>query len=75
MEFQDGTCATAEYSLNTLGSIDVKNTQVVAQRLDVIEGTAVVVSTDDSAKLEVTFPIRGTNGKYSSSTTSGINTG
>lgn len=61
-EFQDGTCGTAEYKLGSSDTVDVTNTQVVAQRLDVIIGTAVVVSSDGSAKLEVTFPIRGTNG-------------
>ncbi|XP_069360734.1 uncharacterized protein [Maniola hyperantus] len=58
--FQDGTCNTAYYSLGD-GVVDVFNTQVVDQRLDTMTGIAVVVSQDGSAKLDVTFPIAGTN--------------
>ncbi|XP_026333313.1 uncharacterized protein LOC113240270 [Hyposmocoma kahamanoa] len=60
-EFQEGTCGKAEYKLGPSDTVDVTNTQVVAQRLDIIKGTAVVVSPDGSAKLNVTFPIRGTD--------------
>lgn len=65
-EYQNGTCAKAEYELGLSDTVNVTNTQVVAQRLDIIQGTAVVVSTDGSAKLEVTFPDRGSNGEYNS---------
>lgn len=61
--FQDGTCGNAFYELNG-GVVEVFNTQVINQTLDTIEGTAVIASTDGSAKLLVTFPIVGTNGKF-----------
>lgn len=61
--FQGGTCPTATYTLTDTG-VDVFNTQVVGQQLDTIRGSAVVASTDGSAKLTVTFPIAGTNSEY-----------
>lgn len=61
-EFQFGTCANAFYTLVN-GTVDVFNTQVVNQRLDTINGVAVIASTDGSAKLSVSFPIAGTNRK------------
>ncbi|XP_045776254.1 uncharacterized protein LOC123874798 [Maniola jurtina] len=60
VQFQDGTCPTATYTLGETG-VDVFNTQVVAQELDTIRGSAVVASDDGSAKLTVTFPVAGTN--------------
>ncbi|KAJ2953455.1 hypothetical protein O0L34_g1049 [Tuta absoluta] len=56
--FQIGQCATADYTLGTDG-VDVYNSQVVAQQLDVQTGVAVVNSTDGSAKLAVTFDVNG----------------
>ncbi|KAI5642834.1 lipocalin / cytosolic fatty-acid binding protein family domain-containing protein [Phthorimaea operculella] len=53
---QPGSCGTATYSLSDV--VDVYNTQVINQTLDTINGTAIPVSTDGSAKLEVTFPIQ-----------------
>ncbi|RVE53897.1 hypothetical protein evm_001559 [Chilo suppressalis] len=58
--FQFGTCPIAEYTLNG-DVVDVYNTQVVAQQLDEIRATAVLASDDGSAKLDVTFPVAGTN--------------
>ncbi|CAK1583857.1 unnamed protein product [Parnassius mnemosyne] len=58
--FQGGSCNNAFYTL-TDSSVLVYNTQVINQRLDTINGVAVPVATDGSAKLEVTFPIAGTN--------------
>lgn len=60
--FQDGTCNNAFYTLID-GVVDVFNTQVIGQTLDTIRGTAVITSTDGSAKLEATFNIMGINGK------------
>lgn len=60
--FQDGTCNNAFYTLID-GVVDVFNTQVINQTLDTIRGTAVITSTDGSAKLEATFNIMGFNGK------------
>ncbi|KAJ0173509.1 hypothetical protein K1T71_010658 [Dendrolimus kikuchii] len=59
-DFQFGSCANAFYTLVD-GQVDVFNTQVVNQRLDTINGVAVIASTDGSAKLSVRFPIAGTN--------------
>lgn len=61
--FQQGTCNTAFYSPGFGGSVDVLNTQVVNQRLATMLGNAQVASTDGTAKLDVTFPIGGTNCK------------
>ncbi|XP_047994051.1 uncharacterized protein LOC125232436 [Leguminivora glycinivorella] len=58
--FQDGTCATATYTLSDSGVV-VYNTQVVNETLDDIYGTAVPENDDGLAKLLVTFPIAGTN--------------
>ncbi|XP_063387670.1 uncharacterized protein LOC134673601 [Cydia fagiglandana] len=58
-EFQDGTCATATYTLN--GVVEVYNTQVVNETLDYIYGSAVADNDDGLAKLLVTFPIAGTD--------------
>ncbi|XP_063831228.1 uncharacterized protein LOC135080516 [Ostrinia nubilalis] len=60
--FQTGTCRNAQYTLDleTL-VVDVLNTQVLEESLDVTIGEAVVASTDGSGKLYVTFPIAGTN--------------
>ncbi|XP_037876122.1 chlorophyllide A binding protein isoform X2 [Bombyx mori] len=57
--FQEGTCANARYSL-TGGTVDVINTEVINQRLESINGFAVLATTDGSAKLKVTFPVAGT---------------
>ncbi|XP_052744153.1 uncharacterized protein LOC112046433 [Bicyclus anynana] len=65
VQFQDGTCPTATYSLTAAG-VDVFNTQVVRQELDTIRGTAVLATDDGSAKLTVSFPIAGTNLKTAS---------
>ncbi|XP_046971595.1 uncharacterized protein LOC124538552 isoform X1 [Vanessa cardui] len=55
--FQNGDCNDATYSLNADGAtVDVYNTQVINAQLDTINGTAVVASTDGSAKLLVSFP-------------------
>ncbi|XP_038206910.1 uncharacterized protein LOC119828739 [Zerene cesonia] len=56
-----GSCGNARYTLGYGGVVDVYNTEVINQTLLTIEGTAVLASTDGSAKLEVTFPIAGTN--------------
>lgn len=61
--FQMGTCSNAEYTLNADGTVFVYNTQVVNQVLDVMTGTAVLASTDGSARLRVTFLVGGVNGK------------
>ncbi|GBP17935.1 Apolipoprotein D [Eumeta japonica] len=58
--FQQGTCPIAYYSAGEEG-VDVYNTQVVAQQLDEIRGTAVPASGDGEGKLIVSFPIAGTN--------------
>ncbi|XP_068619407.1 uncharacterized protein [Battus philenor] len=58
--FQQGTCSNALYSLFN-GTVLVKNTQVINETLDTINGEAIVISDDGSAKLEVTFPVMGTN--------------
>ncbi|XP_047536967.1 uncharacterized protein LOC125070976 isoform X1 [Vanessa atalanta] len=60
VQFQDGTCPTATYTLTSTG-VEVFNTQVVGQQLDTIEGFAVPATTDNSAKLNVSFPIAGTD--------------
>ncbi|XP_039757924.1 uncharacterized protein LOC120632183 [Pararge aegeria] len=60
VQFQDGTCPSATYSLTSTG-VDVYNTQVVDSWLDIIRGSAVLATSDGSAKLTVTFPIAGTN--------------
>ncbi|CAH2243005.1 jg19448 [Pararge aegeria aegeria] len=60
VQFQDGTCPSATYSLTSTG-VDVYNTQVVDSWLDTIRGSAVLATSDGSAKLTVTFPIAGTN--------------
>ncbi|XP_046971596.1 uncharacterized protein LOC124538552 isoform X2 [Vanessa cardui] len=51
-----GTCNRAEYTLSE-GVVNVVNSQVVNQRLDTISGTAVVNSTDNSARLLVTLEV------------------
>ncbi|XP_072929716.1 uncharacterized protein [Epargyreus clarus] len=58
--FQDGSCPTANYNLTDSG-VEVLNTQVVRQQLDTMTGFAVPASFDNSAKLNVTFPIAGTD--------------
>ncbi|XP_037294072.1 uncharacterized protein LOC115446804 isoform X2 [Manduca sexta] len=58
--FQNGNCNNAYYTL-VGGTVDVFNTQVINQTLDTIRGTAVLATTDGSAKLLVSFPIAGTN--------------
>ncbi|CAH2044979.1 unnamed protein product, partial [Iphiclides podalirius] len=63
-EFQNGTCATATYTLTDAG-VAVVNTQVLNQQLDVITATALPASDDGSAKFTVTFPIAGTNATIS----------
>jgi retinol-binding protein 4 len=59
--FQTGTCRNANYALGEV--VDVLNTQVLNQTLDVMRGIAVPSTNDSSAKLDVSFPIAGTNGK------------
>lgn len=61
--FQDGTCATATYTLTDDG-VSVYNTQVINQLLDNVNATAVPAGNDGQAKLIVTFPIAGTDCKY-----------
>ncbi|KAI8424832.1 hypothetical protein MSG28_006760 [Choristoneura fumiferana] len=58
--FQDGTCATATYTLTDDGVL-VYNTQVIDQLLDNVNATAVPAADDGLAKLIVTFPIAGTD--------------
>ncbi|KPJ13950.1 Apolipoprotein D [Papilio machaon] len=58
--FQTGSCVNALYTL-TGGTVHVFNTQVINQRLDIMEGVAVLATTDGTAKLKVSFPIAGTN--------------
>nr|WFP52431.1 polycalin [Plutella xylostella] len=55
--FQNGECNDANYTLTPEGVVDVYNTQVVNERLDTINGVA--VTTDESGKLLVTFPVAG----------------
>ncbi|KAL0819468.1 hypothetical protein ABMA28_007573 [Loxostege sticticalis] len=54
--FQAGSCNTAQYSAGPNGTVIVRNSQVVNQSLATIDGVAIVTSTDDSAKLMVSFP-------------------
>ena len=61
VRFQDGTCPTATYTLGSV--VDVYNTQVVGQQLDTINGVAVFAGNASEAKLNVSFPIAGTNCK------------
>lgn len=66
LPFQNGTCGNAFYTLQEGPVVDVFNTQVFGQTLDTISGFAVldrVDANDTSAKLQVTFPTVGTNGK------------
>ncbi|CAH0594385.1 unnamed protein product [Chrysodeixis includens] len=58
--FQEGTCNTATYSEGPNDSVTVFNTRVNNQELFTITGSAVLATTDGSAKLSVTFP--GTSG-------------
>ncbi|CAG9565651.1 unnamed protein product [Danaus chrysippus] len=53
---QLGECNDANYTLNSDGTVDVYNTEVLNQTLLTINGTAVVASNDGSAKLNVYFP-------------------
>ena len=55
--FQDvsATCSDATYTLSG-GVVDVVNTQVINQTLDVVNGNATLATTDGSAKLLVNFP-------------------
>lgn len=62
--FQNGECNNAFYTLNN-GVVDVFNTQVINQSLDTINGVATIASDDGSAKLLVSFPVAGTNRKFS----------
>ncbi|XP_013135715.1 PREDICTED: uncharacterized protein LOC106101136 [Papilio polytes] len=55
-DFQAGTCNEANYRLLANATVDVTNTQVVNQNLEVVTGSAVLATTDGSAKLLVTFP-------------------
>ncbi|XP_075983119.1 uncharacterized protein LOC142981240 isoform X2 [Anticarsia gemmatalis] len=57
--FQRGTCQNALYTLNADGSVRVENTQVVDRLLETWIGSAVLASTDQSAKLDVTFNVDG----------------
>ncbi|XP_063628207.1 uncharacterized protein LOC134799701 [Cydia splendana] len=59
-EFQDGTCASATYTLTGDGVL-VYNTQVVEQLLDNVNATAVPAADDGLAKFIVTFPVPGTD--------------
>lgn len=59
--FQFGECSNAYYSLGAAG-VDVFNTQVFNENLLTINGVAVPVA---DGKLVVSFPIEGTNGKFS----------
>ncbi|XP_045453252.1 uncharacterized protein LOC123662453 [Melitaea cinxia] len=59
-EFQPGTCNKAFYSLRD-GVVDVYNTQVINETLDTIHGTAILTGPANIAKLNVTFPVVGTN--------------
>ena len=56
-DFQNAnaSCSDATYTLSG-GVVDVVNTQVINQTLDVINGNATLASTDGSAKLLVNFP-------------------
>uniref|UniRef100_A0A2A4JTH0 Lipocalin/cytosolic fatty-acid binding domain-containing protein n=1 Tax=Heliothis virescens TaxID=7102 RepID=A0A2A4JTH0_HELVI len=57
-DFQDGTCNTATYSSGN--DVTVLNTHVINQVLVSIRGNAVLeASTDQSAKLKVTFNVGG----------------
>uniref|UniRef100_A0A2A4JTG0 Lipocalin/cytosolic fatty-acid binding domain-containing protein n=1 Tax=Heliothis virescens TaxID=7102 RepID=A0A2A4JTG0_HELVI len=53
--FQNGTCHTAQYTVNNDGTVTVLNSQVVNQTLQTVTGTATLASTDNSAKLRVTI--------------------
>ncbi|XP_047994052.1 uncharacterized protein LOC125232437 [Leguminivora glycinivorella] len=53
-----GTCARAEYTL--VGStVNVVNSQVLNQRLDQITGTATLIGTDQSGRLNVVLDVQG----------------
>lgn len=62
-EFQPGTCNNAFYSLRD-GVVDVYNTQVINETLDTIHGIARLTGPANIAKLDVTFPVVGTNCKF-----------
>ncbi|XP_063539025.1 uncharacterized protein LOC134748235 [Cydia strobilella] len=53
-----GTCARAEYTL--IGTtVDVVNSQVLNQRLETITGTATLIGTDQSGRLNVILNVGG----------------
>lgn len=54
-EFQNGTCNDATYTLGD-NVVLVYNTQVIDERLDTIDGTAVPATANNDGKLLVTFP-------------------
>ncbi|XP_050551207.1 uncharacterized protein LOC118275267 isoform X6 [Spodoptera frugiperda] len=54
----DGTCVRAEYSLGNEG-VNILNSQVINQRLVTIEGSATIISNDNSAKLQVVLNTPG----------------
>nr|QNT08914.1 polycalin [Spodoptera littoralis] len=54
----DGTCVRAEYTLSSDG-VDILNSQVINQRLVTIDGSATIISTDNSAKLRVVLNTPG----------------
>lgn len=61
--FQDGTCVNAYYTLTNDG-VNVLNSQVNDQRLETMSGVAVPSSNDGSAKLVVSFPVAGSDRKF-----------
>jgi len=56
---QTGQCNRATYASLPTGAVSVTNRQVVNERLATISGQAVLVSTDGTGKLEVTFNVNG----------------
>lgn len=60
--YQDGTCSNAFYGIVD-GQVIVVNTQVKDQKLETVRGVAVPAA-DGSAKLVVTFPVAGSDGRF-----------
>nr|XP_040023862.1 apolipoprotein D-like [Gasterosteus aculeatus aculeatus] len=62
--FERGKCIEANYALNEDGTIQVLNSQIEENGVDVAEGTAVVLNQTEPAKLGVKFSFFSPNGPY-----------
>ncbi|KAL6097585.1 apod [Pungitius sinensis] len=62
--FERGTCIEANYTLNDDGTVRVLNSQLQDGEVNVAEGTAVVLSETEPAKLGVRFSIFSPRGPY-----------